>query len=119
MRFVAGRGPLRRSVCRDAALWRMVWGTMAEMLLAGPPWRRCWRNRCGLAGPPLQNICREAAPGRNAIRKTPLAGAPGRRGRSPMPPAARKENGLPLVGADDFGNVDEVVCNTLGIAGHL
>ena len=42
-----------------------------------------------------------------------------RRCRMPMPPAARKENGLPLVGADDFGNVDEVVCNTLGIAGHL
>ena len=36
-----------------------------------------------------------------------------------MPPAARKETGLAFVGADDFGNVDEVVCNTLCIAGHL
>ena len=42
---------------------RMALGTMAEILLAGPP---------------LQNICREAAPGRNAIRKTQLPGAPGR-----------------------------------------
>ena len=44
---------------------------------------------------------------------------PGRRGGLPMPPTARKETGLAFVGADDFGNVDEVVCNTLGIAGHL
>ena len=36
-----------------------------------------------------------------------------------MPPAARKGNGLPLVGTNDFGNVDEVVCNTLCVAGHL
>ena len=34
----------------------MVWGTMAEMLLAGPP---------------LQSICREAAPGR--IVRTAMA----------------------------------------------
>ena len=29
---------------------RMALGTMAEMLLAGSLWRRCWRSRCGLAG---------------------------------------------------------------------